>query len=109
MLGRADEALATLEVLGADVARMGARRWMPRPLNLRGWIVGNLGEIGEADELNQAAIEEARRQGLAEPHANGLLDLASSRLMAGELDTASALLDEAAALGEIEHAFRWRH
>ena len=109
MLGRADEALATLEVLGADVARMGARRWMPRPLNLRGWIVRNLGEIGEADELNQAAIEEARLQGLAEPLANGLLDLASSRLMAGELDTAGALLDEAAALGEIEHAFRWRH
>lgn len=109
MLGRADEALATLEVLGDDVARMGARRWVPRQLNLRGWIVRNLGEIGEADELNQAAIEEARPQGLAEPLANGLLDLASGRLMAGELDSADVLLEEAAALGEIDHAFRWRH
>jgi len=109
MLGRADEALEALEALGADVARMGARRWSPRPLNLRGWIVRNLGETGEADELNQAAIEEARPQGLAEPIANGLLDLASGRLLAGDLDVARALLDEADGLGEIEHAFRWRH
>ncbi len=109
MLGRADEALAMLEALRADIARMGARRWAPRPLNLRGWIVRNLGEIAEADELNQAAIEDAQSQGLAEPLANGLLDLAAGRLVAGELDAAGALLDEAAALGEVEHAFRWRH
>ncbi|MDQ6696952.1 MAG: AAA family ATPase [Actinomycetota bacterium] len=109
MLGRPDEALATVEALGADVARMGARRWTPRPLNLRGWIVRNLGEVGEADELNQAAIEEARTLDLAEPLANGLLDLASGRLMAGDLDAAGGLLDEAEELGEIEHAFRWRH
>jgi len=109
MLGRADEALETLDALEADVARMGARRWSPRPLNLRGWILRNLGESDEADELNQAAIEEARPQGLAEPIANGLLDLASGRLLAGELDGARTLLDEADRLGEIEHAFRWRH
>jgi len=109
MLGRADEALTTLEALRVDVDRMGARRWTPRPLNLRGWIVRNLGAIEEADELNQAAIEAARPQELAEPLANGLLDLASGRLVAGDLDTAAALLDEAAALGEVEHAFRWRH
>jgi len=44
MLGRADEALATLDALTADVVRMGAERWTARPLNLRGWIVRNLGE-----------------------------------------------------------------
>lgn len=109
MLGRAEEALTTLEALRADVVRMEARRWTPRPLNLRGWIVRNLGATGEADELNFGAIEEARRLGLREPLANGLLDLASGRLVAGEFDTAGALLDEVAALGEIDHAFRWRH
>jgi DNA-binding SARP family transcriptional activator len=109
MLGRADEALATLDTLSSDVARMGAERWTPRPLNLRGWIVRNLGETGEADELNQAAIEAARPQGLAEPLANGLLDLAAGRLLVGDLDRAGVLLDDAAALGDVEHAFRWRH
>lgn len=109
MLGRADEALATIEALRAEVARMGARRWDPRPLNLRGWIVRNLGAMDEADDLNHAAIEKARPQGLSEPLANGLLDLASGRLMAGELDATRAFLDEAAALGAVEHAFRWRH
>jgi DNA-binding SARP family transcriptional activator len=109
MLGRADEALETLDALGNDVERMGARRWSPRPLNLRGWIVRNLGESSEADELNHAAIEVARPQGLAEPIANGLLDLASGRLLSGEFEAAGTLLDEADGLGEIEHAFRWRH
>ncbi len=109
MLGRADEALATVEALAADVARMGANRWIPRPLNLRGWIVRNLGETGAADDLNQAAIDLARGQGLTEPLANGMLDLASGQLMAGELDRTGILLDEAGLLGDTEHAFRWRH
>jgi tetratricopeptide (TPR) repeat protein len=109
MLGRADEALATLDVLAADVTRMGAQRWTPRPLNLRGWIVRNLGETGEADELNQAAMEAARPLGLAEPLANALLDLAAGRLLVGDLDRAGELLDQAGALGDVEHAFRWRH
>jgi hypothetical protein len=108
LLGRADDALATLDALTADVIQMGAERWTPRPLNLRGWIVRNLGEIHEADELNQAAIEAARPQGLAEPLANALLDLASGRLLVGDLDGVRALLDEATRLGDVEHAFRWR-
>jgi DNA-binding SARP family transcriptional activator/tetratricopeptide (TPR) repeat protein len=109
MMGRVDEALAAVEALSGDVARMGATRWAPRPLNLRGWIVRNLGETGAADDLNHAAIEGARDQGLTEPLANGLLDLASGRLMAGELDAAASLLEEATLLGDTEHAFRWRH
>jgi tetratricopeptide (TPR) repeat protein len=109
MQGRPDEALATLGQLAVEVTRMGARRWAPRPLNLRGWIARNLGETGEADELNQAAIEAARPLGLAEPVANSLLDLASGRLVVGDLDGAARLLDEAAVLAEVEHAFRWRH
>jgi DNA-binding SARP family transcriptional activator/tetratricopeptide (TPR) repeat protein len=109
MLGRADEALAALDALDADVARMGAQRWRARSLNLRGWVLRNLGELNVADELNQAAIEAARPLGMAEPLAHALLDLASGRLLTGDLRATSKLLDEAAALGAVEHAFRWRH
>ena len=109
MLGRVDDALKTLDTLEGDIERMGADRWVPRPLNLRGWIVRNLGAHGEADDHNQAAIENARHQGLDEPLANGLLDLASGRLLVGALDETKALLDEALPLAELEHAFRWRH
>ncbi|HEY1989219.1 MAG TPA: BTAD domain-containing putative transcriptional regulator [Acidimicrobiales bacterium] len=109
MLGRVDEALATLQTLETDVDRMGAQRWVPRPLNLRGWILRNLGESSAADDCNRAGIEAARRQGMDEPLANGLLDLAAGRLMAGELDAAEALLDDALPLADVEHAFRWRH
>ncbi len=109
MLGRVDEALSALDTLEFDVARMSAHRWTPRPLNLRGWILRNLGELGEADELNMAAIEAAREQGLDEPLANGLLDLASGRLLTEDFDGANTLLGEAAPLTGVEHAFRWRH
>jgi DNA-binding SARP family transcriptional activator/tetratricopeptide (TPR) repeat protein len=109
MLGRVDDALAALDTLESDVARMNAHRWTSRPLNLRGWILRNLGELGEADELNRAAIDAARGQGLDEPLANGLLDLASGRLLAGDFDVTDALLREAMTLTEAEHAFRWRH
>jgi DNA-binding SARP family transcriptional activator len=109
MLGRPDEALVALDALAADVADMHAERWTPRPLNLRGWIVRNLGALEEADDLNRAAIEAARARGLDEPWANGLLDLASGRLVAGDVDGAGALLQEASPFAEVEHAFRWRH
>jgi DNA-binding SARP family transcriptional activator/tetratricopeptide (TPR) repeat protein len=109
MVGRAEEALATVEALSAEVTRMGAWRWVARPLNLRGWILRNLGELAEADELNRAAIDAARASGLAEPLANALLDLASGRLLAEDLDAAAGFLDEAAGLADVEHAFRWRH
>jgi len=109
MLGRADEALVTLATLDAEVSRLGAWRWTPRPLNLRGWIVRHLGELNEADDLTQAAMEAARPLGLAEPLANALLDLASGRLLAGDLDAAGRLLTEADPLADAEHAFRWRH
>jgi DNA-binding SARP family transcriptional activator len=109
MLGRVDEALAALDMLEADVTRMSAHRWTPRPLNLRGWIARNLGEFGEADELNWAAISAAREQGLDEPLANGLLDLASGHLFAGDYDGVDSILREAMPLTEVEHAFRWRH
>lgn len=109
MVGRPDEALTAAATLGEELTRMGAPRWAPRPLNLRGWIVRNLGETNEADELNLAALDAARQLDQAEPLANGLLDLAAGRLLVGDLESARVRLEEAAPLSKADHAFRWRH
>lgn len=108
MLGQPDSALAAIDVLDQEVARLGARRWHPRIYNLRGWVLRNLGATAAADSNTEAAIDEARSADLAEPLANGLLDLASGRLLAEDLDGAGRLLEESTPVGAIEHAFRWR-
>jgi DNA-binding SARP family transcriptional activator len=108
MLGRPDAALEAISALEDEVTRVGARRWEPRVHNLRGWVLRNLGAGEAADELTQAAIESARAAELAEPLANGLLDLASGRLLAGDLDAAAGLLEAEGVAGAVEHAFKWR-
>ena len=109
MLGRPDRALTSLGLLESAIERMDAARWVPRPHNLRGWIVRNLGDPGQADDLNQEAVERSRDAAMAEPLAHGLLDLAAGRLMADDVGAAARLLDEARLLEDQEHAFRWRH
>ena len=109
MLGRPDHALTALGMLESAIERMDAARWTPRPPNLRGWIVRNLGDPVQGDDLNEEAIERSRALGLAEPLAHGLLDLAAGRLMAGDADGAVHHLEEARLLEDEEHAFRWRH
>jgi DNA-binding SARP family transcriptional activator len=108
MAGRPDAALAAIAALESEVARVGARRWQPRSHNLRGWILRNVGAAGAADEQTRAAIEQARAADLAEPLANGLLDLASGRLQVDDLDGAAELLMTEDPVGGVEHAFRWR-
>jgi DNA-binding SARP family transcriptional activator len=109
MLGRAEEALDMVDTLEDEVQRMGATRWTPRPLNLRGWIVRNLGGTSQADDLNRAAMEAAHAVDQAEPLANALLDLAAGRLLDEDLQAVGPLLEQASALLNVEHAFRWRH
>jgi DNA-binding SARP family transcriptional activator len=109
MLGRTREALATVDILETAVRQMGATRWVPRPLNLRGWITRNLGEATLADELNQEALEAARAIDQAEPLAHALLDLAAGRLLEGDLGATEGFLDQATELLAVDHAFRWRH
>lgn len=109
MLGRPEDALGAVDRLEAEVERVGARRWRPRPLNLRAWVLRNLGATGEADDLNRAAADMARDDSLGEPLANALLDLAAGRLCAGAVDAAVALLDEVDALAPGGYGFRWRH
>ena len=109
MLSRPDRALASLKLLESDIERMDATRWVPRSRNLRGWIARNLGEVAQADESNEEAVEVSRQNGLAEPLAHGLLDLAAGRLMASDLNGTSELLTQAQLLEHQEHAFKWRH
>src|SRR4029077_14466489 len=90
-------------------ARMGAQRWVPRPMNLRSWLARNLGEFEQADELNQAAMAASQGPGMVEPLANAVLYLASGHLLRGDIDRARASVHEAHELGATEHAFRWRH
>ena len=108
-LGQPDQALRTIEQLDADIVRMGAQRWVPRPMNLRGWLARNLGEFQQADELNQAAIAASQGPGMVEPLANAVLDLACGRLIDNDIDQARAYVQQASELGTPEHAFRWRH
>ena len=109
MLGRAEEALAALDVLDRDIARMGARRWPTRSANTRGWVLRNLGADAEADDCNVQGVELALAVSLDEGVANGELDLATGRLLAGDLDAAAAHLDRADRMSERPHAFGWRH
>ncbi|MGZ4619411.1 MAG: ATP-binding protein [Frankiaceae bacterium] len=109
MLGRAEEALAALDVLDRDIARMGARRWPTRSANIRGWVLRNLGADAEADDANVQGVELGLAVALDEGVANGELDLATGRLLAGDFDAAAAHLDRADRTSERPHAFGWRH
>ena len=109
MLGRPEEALAALDVLDRDIARMGAKRWPARSANIRGWVLRNVGAGAEADDFNGQGVELAAAIGLDEGVANGELDLATGRLLAGDLDAAAAHLDRADRLADRPHAFGWRH
>jgi tetratricopeptide (TPR) repeat protein len=109
MLSRPDRALTSLKLLESDIERMDAARWVPRTRNLRGWIARNLGEVAQADDYNEQAVEMSGQIGLAEPLAHGLLDLAAGRLMVADFTATSELLTQAHLLEQEEHAFKWRH
>jgi DNA-binding SARP family transcriptional activator len=108
MLGRADDALRTLDTLDADIERMGARRWGPRTLNVRAWVLRNLGCAEEADELNAAAIEASPGGANLEAHTHAVLDLAARDLEGGDPDRATAGLEEGEGLAAGEFSFSWR-
>jgi tetratricopeptide (TPR) repeat protein len=108
MLGMPGDGLRELDQLDADIARMDARRWMPRAMNVRGWILRNMGAPAEADELNASATEVAREVRIGEAWANGMLDLAAGRIVAGDLAAALDLLREVDDMPQGEHAYRWR-
>lgn len=108
MLGRPDEALRILDVLDADIERMGAWRWAPRTRNVRAWVLRGLGEAERANELNAEAIAGSQGAAMLESHTHAVLDLADGRLQAGDLGGAKELLERGAELAAGEFSFSWR-
>lgn len=90
-------------------------RYLGMVHNFRGWILRNLGAVEAADEANRQGLESASRFASSQPkvsteqRAHGLLDLASGRLQAGDLDAARSYLAQVEPLQRVEHALRWRH
>jgi DNA-binding SARP family transcriptional activator len=107
LTGQAAEALAAFAEAEAEITRQGAGRFAGRAPNYRAWVLRNLGAGGEAEELNGAAADVAGRDGLREPLAHALLDLATARLDGGDLDGAAGLLERAGCGGE-PFVNRWR-
>jgi hypothetical protein len=106
-LGRPQEALAAARAIEQEEARTGSARWAGRADNLRGWILRNLGEWGQADEANARGLELSTATHMSEPMSHAHLDLASGALLAGDLDRAGAEVAAAEALGD-RHAMAWR-
>jgi DNA-binding SARP family transcriptional activator len=114
LLGRAGEALAAFDDMGAEVERRGVDRYRGMVGNFRGWILRHLGASSEADEANQRSLEVSASlreddRFRIEPMAHSLLDLAEGRLQAGDLVAARSLLSRVEPLQQVAHALRWRH
>lgn len=110
-LGRSAQALTCFDTVEELVERLGIVRYAGRADNCRGYVLRNLGQLEQADDLNAAAQAAGSSVGLDEPLAHAVLDLAEGRLRAGELDAVRRLLEEAEAFGGVDrrHGFQWRH
>jgi len=110
LLGHADAALAMFERARERSRRQGqAARFGSRIDNWCGWVLRYLGAPDAADELNEIGREHAEANGLPEPHAHSLLDLADGCLQRGDAVGAAAWLDRAEPLHAGVHAMNWRH
>jgi len=109
-LGHVDRALAALDAADREIdGRHVSARFAGRTGNWRAWIIRYLGAFGEADERNEDSFASAESLGLDEPQAHALLDRADGALLAGDLDRAASLLEQAAPYHERQHVMRWRH
>jgi class 3 adenylate cyclase len=107
--GRPHEALAVIDRLRDRVDRAGIARFGPRVWNYRASALRCIGDLAGSDEHNQRALEEVAGDPLkAEPHVYALLDLADSRLIAGEVELGLAFLRDAEPVQRIDHANQWR-
>jgi DNA-binding SARP family transcriptional activator/tetratricopeptide (TPR) repeat protein len=99
--GRVDVALATSAETLAEMERLGelGARYVPGACNYRGWVLRNLGQYGEADDLNERARSLTPGSGMEEPFNHATLDLADGRLLAGDPDGAAGYLAELRGLG----------
>ena len=106
--GRVAAALSLLDRVDQEVERRALVHFTGRSLNYRAWLLRNLLDASPALELNQAATEVSREQGLREPQAQAALDLADAALRRDDLGDASQELARAAALAATGHAYAWR-
>jgi tetratricopeptide (TPR) repeat protein len=109
MLGRPAAALAALDELDGEVSRRGLESFHGRSDNFRAWILRNLGLASEAAEANERGVAAGRSIGMAEPQAQGLVDLADARLRGGDPDGCLSVLSDVKPFQSVDHAFRWRH
>ena len=108
LAGRPALALAAFARHTEEVERRQVPRFAGRAVNFTGWVLRNLGAIGEAADQHAAALEIAQRQGTAEVTIAALEDLAEQCLDQGDPDGAQARLAEAAALLQGDLVFGWR-
>ena len=111
MLGRPAEALAAFEQLALTVERQHVTRFAGRAENYSGWVLRNVGALGEAEDATQQAWEAVGRLddiAAAEARGHAVLDLADGRLRSGDLDGAARWLDEAGRSQLAPHVMRWR-
>lgn len=107
LAGLVQRALAGLDQVDTEVDRRGLEHFAGRTMNYRAWLLRNICDFDEADDLNAAAAEKAALHNLREAQAQSALDLADGHLRRGDLDSAAGALDRADRQGR-GYAFAWR-
>jgi DNA-binding SARP family transcriptional activator len=107
-IGHIEEALIALDGFDTERDRRHAVRYLGRSDNYRGWILRNLAETTQADELNTKAFEDATRINYAEAQAFSLFDRAGGAIDRGDPDEAAALLNQTEPLLRVQQALAWR-
>ncbi|MDP9435441.1 MAG: AAA family ATPase [Actinomycetota bacterium] len=108
--GRWAEALGALDALDLAVERMGdaGKRFEPVAANTRGWLLRAAGALDHAAGLHEAVAARPVVTEFLEPHYVALLDLAEDRLVAGDVEQAAGVLQQAQGIRSWEGSMSWR-
>jgi class 3 adenylate cyclase/tetratricopeptide (TPR) repeat protein len=93
-LGRLNAAEKTLQAGLKHLAAGDEKFWKPRFLNTLGWIRSEAGEIGEALQLNQEALQLALPTRDPETIHNAETNLGENYLQTGDLESAGEILNQ---------------
>jgi tetratricopeptide (TPR) repeat protein len=108
-LGKISEALSALHE-SLDFARRNDHGVaLTRAPNGIGWLLREMGEVGQAIEFDRGNVDVARRVRAAEGESNALVNLVYDYIATGELTKAGEAVDAAEALSEREEYNRWRY
>jgi tetratricopeptide (TPR) repeat protein len=107
--GRWAAALDAVDDLDALAARQGDRRFPPVAANVRGWLLRGAGQIEQARDLHEFAVDFDPGPTFQEARYAGLLDLAEDGFAAGEADAAAAAVSAASEVLEWTGSMHWRH